>query len=122
MSDPTPPLIDPPTLDTLASLGQRRGRDLLGRLYDLFKSQGPSAFADLRDALARGDDDRVADTAHSLKGSYQSLGLPRLAQLAGRLESEARENRLEDPTGQVTDIEEAFRRTDEALAAHLGNR
>ena len=44
----TQELLDRTTLETLASLGERRGKDLLGQLFGLFLDQGPKSFEALR--------------------------------------------------------------------------
>lgn len=112
-------LLDRSTLETLFSLGERRGKDLLGQLFGLFLEQGPKSFASLGAALDAGDASEVKAVAHSLKGSYRSLGVPRLAEISRRLEEDGAAGNLERGPVLLTELEKSFEQTRVALKAFL---
>ncbi|MEM8994479.1 MAG: Hpt domain-containing protein [Acidobacteriota bacterium] len=115
-------LLDAATLETLAQLGERRGRDLLGQLAALFSEQGPKSFATLRRAVADADTAAIRDTAHSLKGSYRSLGTLRLADLSAELESLGRRGVLDGVEALLDDLEASFAATEVALRGFIEGR
>ena len=115
-------LLDIQTLESLAMLGERRGKDLLGQLVALFSDQGPKSFKQLRQALAEGDATTVSETAHSLKGSYRSLGTVRLAQISETLERRGREGQLDGLDAELSELEETFSVTERQLEAFLEQR
>ena len=120
MSGDSPqPVLDTSILQTLISLGQRRGRDLLGQLTQIFLDQGPKSFAHLRTAISEGNTKEVHETAHSLKGSYQSLGMPRLGELSRQLEEQGRTGDLSMSSETLRRLEETFETTRVELAAYL---
>ncbi len=123
VEDPTAvELLDESILQTLSMLGERRGKDLLGQLFGLFLEQGPKGFTSLRQALASGDAVQVKSTAHSLKGSYRSLGTPRLAEFSRRLEEMGSSGELEGGESVVAELESCFAQTSEALRSFLSSR
>lgn len=109
------PRLDRETLGSLAELGQRRGKDLLTQLFGIFRDQGPAGIESMRQSLADGDTASLRETAHSLKGSYRSLGTPRLARLAEALENLGRAERLQGCAALVDALEREFRSTSDAL-------
>ena len=115
-------LLDIQTLESLAMLGERRGKDLLGQLVALFSDQGPKSFGQLRQALAEGDATAVSETAHSLKGSYRSLGTVRLAEISEKLERRGREGLLDGLDADLGELEETFAATKLRLEAFLEQR
>lgn len=115
-------LLDIGTLETLAMLGERRGKDLLGQLVALFSDQGPKSFEKLRAALADGDSAVVSETAHSLKGSYRSLGTLRLAAISEAIEHRGRQGRLDGLEVQLAELEEIFAATKGQLETFLEER
>ena len=119
MDKSTPQWLDPTTLQMLVDLGKRRDRDLLGQLYGLFQTQGPQGIAAMRRAIEAADAVALSEAAHSLKGSYRSLGTPRLAELASRLEDAGRDRRLDGASALVDALEAAFHQTDAALGEFI---
>ena len=115
-------LLDESILQTLSMLGERRGKDLLGQLFGLFLEQGPTSFSSLRGALASGDAAEVKSTAHSLKGSYRSLGTPRLAELSRQLEEMGSSGQLAGGESILAELELCFGQTSEALRSFLASR
>ncbi|MEM1182461.1 MAG: Hpt domain-containing protein [Acidobacteriota bacterium] len=115
-------LLDKTILESLAALGERRGKDLLAQLVALFSEQGPKAFAAMRQALADGNSEVLRETAHSLKGSYRSLGVTRLAEISSDLEGLGRSGRFDGVEGLMDDLEATFTLTEEALQEFIASR
>ena len=64
--------------------------DLLAEIAGLFLSDAPAMLADVLAAVAAGDAQEVARTAHRLKGSLLTFGAPAAADAALRLETNGR--------------------------------
>ena len=80
-------IIDPAVLaQDRAVLGAERGT----LMVDTFIETAPAQIDGIREALAEGRCERAADLAHALRGAAGSLGLRRLADRCGVLESRAR--------------------------------
>jgi HPt (histidine-containing phosphotransfer) domain-containing protein len=102
--------LDPATLDALRELG-----DLLPRAARSFLDQRESVVDGMRQALADGDAGRLADAAHSLKGSSSALGALRLAELCAELFADARCDRLEAGERRLEEIDREIERVEVAL-------
>jgi CheY-like chemotaxis protein len=87
--------------------------EIADRLLDLFAEATPPILADLRDAVAGGDAERVRRAAHKLKGSCQNIGATFMATLCVELETDASAGRLDA-------LDAAFAPTESALRALLG--
>jgi len=105
--------VDQGALDQLAGIDGTG--EALRALVKLFLRDAPMKLEALADAIARRDATSVHATAHSLKGSAATLGQRRLAQLIGRIEGEASEDKLPDPD-EVHRLRAAL---DEAMARLL---
>lgn len=115
-------LLDFNVLNTLVDLGRRRGKDLLGQLFSLFLQQGPVSIQKLHAAVAAVDLEAVKSEAHSLKGSYRSLGLPRLAEICRRLEVSSTNGDLGDGQELLVALDQAYEMTSAALGAFINER
>ncbi len=112
---PEPPVLDPSYLDRLHQLQEITGRSVVGEIVDSFLGEVPRRLSRLREALATGDGEALAFTAHSLKGSSAQLGALRLASLSHALELAGREGSLEEAAGIVDEIEREIERVTPAL-------
>jgi CheY-like chemotaxis protein len=81
---------------------------LLRQLIDLFLEDWPRIRNEIAAALARGDVEAVADSAHALKGAVGVFGAPRAEEIVRRLEGTARK-------GDRASAERAFRETQAEL-------
>lgn len=68
--------------------------ELLAELLDLLSESSQSDLQKIRDGLAAGDSQMVADAAHSIKGASASLGVEGLREAAYAVEQSGRENQL----------------------------
>lgn len=106
------PILDPEPLRDLLNLGG--SPELVQELIDLFREDVPIHLALLQSALLIG---HVADTmkeAHGLKGSLGNLGLLRIADLADRIELDAKEGRMDEAARMGEALPAAY---EEALLA-----
>ncbi|HEX4690973.1 MAG TPA: response regulator [Solirubrobacteraceae bacterium] len=109
---------DPAAVDALVDEARvRTFRDdypeIAGRLVDLFAEATPPILADLREAVADGDEDRVRRAAHELKGSCQNIGATFMATLCLELEGDL------SAAGRLDELDAAFAPTQSAIRALL---
>jgi signal transduction histidine kinase/DNA-binding NarL/FixJ family response regulator/HPt (histidine-containing phosphotransfer) domain-containing protein len=107
--------VDPATLDKLRTLGERSGRDVLGKVVAIFHSEAPNRLGRLHEASAKADREALAFTAHSLRGSSGTLGARRMADLCKLLESEATTATPERLESLIRELEDELPRVFEAL-------
>jgi HPt (histidine-containing phosphotransfer) domain-containing protein len=106
------PILDPRPLRDLLDMGA--GPELVQELVDLLKEDAPPRFDALRVALEAGDGASAIQEAHQLKGALGNLGLQRFADLAARIEAQAREDQLAPALALAAALPAAY---EEALAA-----
>jgi len=70
--------------------------DLLAELLMLLAESSNSDLQKIKDGLAAGDSQAVADAAHSIKGAAASLGIEGLRAVAYEIEKKGRANQLAD--------------------------
>jgi HPt (histidine-containing phosphotransfer) domain-containing protein len=81
MSERTPEVLDPSTLEQLRSLisdTAEPGEDVAGDLLRTFKDDAKTRVAALREAISGGDHGQAAEEAHALKGAAATLGAERV--------------------------------------------
>jgi two-component system sensor histidine kinase/response regulator len=80
---------------------ERLGGDeqLLQDVMEIFLQEIPKQMTNLRQAVAQGNADAIAKTAHRLKGELGYLGISELSQKAGELEEMGRKRNLEHAAG-----------------------
>ncbi len=89
--DAVPDQDDPEILDYAWLLEKARGNAaFVLKLFSAFVEEKPSMLADMRQALATGDLDRLAFLAHSLKGAAATMGAKALYAAARVLDTAAR--------------------------------
>ncbi len=79
-------------------MGARLGleKEEFMELVDIFVSSAEEDIQKLNNALSVSDPKAVAEAAHSLKGSSGNLGFSAIADLASRIEQNARKSDLTD--------------------------
>jgi HPt (histidine-containing phosphotransfer) domain-containing protein len=87
------PVLDPHPLRDLLGLGASLA--LIHELISLFQEDVPARLGMLNRALGAQDAQQVMMEAHQLKGALGNLGLARFAELAARIEAQAREGQME---------------------------
>jgi two-component system, sensor histidine kinase and response regulator len=92
-------------------------RELLREIAVLFIGECPSAFAEIQEAVARGDATKLENSAHALKGSVANFGAREAVEAAFRLEQMGRTNEMSDAEGMVRQLESALSAVCTELAA-----
>lgn len=93
--------------------------DDFSELVHLFLADSPQRIASLRDAIAANDAAVVAKLAHTLCGSFASIGASALAALCRELEVRARNDRLDDAASRIDAITGEYARIENKLRAML---
>jgi histidine phosphotransfer protein HptB len=75
-------------------------------MLDLFLETTTEDLSKLRSAIEEKDTQKVARTAHSIKGAAANLGLEEIHKVAVRIEREARENDLKEVGEAIETIKE----------------
>jgi HPt (histidine-containing phosphotransfer) domain-containing protein len=112
---PDLPVLDPKPLRDLLDIGA--SPELVQELIAMFQEDVPTRLALLNSALAAGDAAQTLMEAHQLKGSVGNLGLARFADLATRIETQAREGQLELAPRLAEALPAAFEEALRALRA-----
>ena len=88
-----PPLLDGPSLAQLRDMGRKSGKDILGKVIDMYLQTTPADMRRMCDARRQHDADAIREIAHSLKSSSATLGArgfsERCAQIEGAAQSAA---------------------------------
>jgi HPt (histidine-containing phosphotransfer) domain-containing protein len=82
--------------------------DEFRELVELFMETGQDDYEGLKNALASGDAETVAQHAHTLAGASGNLGLMELHAVAKGIELAALENRLSDIDAPVDEMAAMF--------------
>ncbi len=98
----------------LARLGG--DRLLLRQLIRIFRTDARPLMAAIRRTAADGEADGLRRNAHALKGSLGTIGAPRVAETARRLELLAQEGDLTHAAPLVETLDEQLRQLDELMA------
>jgi CheY-like chemotaxis protein/HPt (histidine-containing phosphotransfer) domain-containing protein len=114
-----PDLIDEEAVASMAAVGSRSGRDVVGKVWKLFLGQAPEALAKLEALLAgNAEPPALARQAHLLKSMSLSAGAARLAALCETIE---REGRSGDP-GAARSLVSSLRPVVDATCGRMNNR
>ncbi len=118
---PAPPasVLDPVCVAGLKQLREPGLADPVAELVELFKSESRKCIERLAEALRQGDAAAAAAAAHSLKGSASNLGAPRLSQLCGQAEKQARTGVMDAVDLLLPEIETQLKLVRDALDAEL---
>jgi signal transduction histidine kinase/ligand-binding sensor domain-containing protein/CheY-like chemotaxis protein/HPt (histidine-containing phosphotransfer) domain-containing protein len=99
------PAFDPARLAEIRQLEALTGQLLVRQLVDDYLAEGPREVERMRDALGRGDLQKLAFIAHSFKGSSAQVGALRVAALSLELEKRGRAGDPEGIAGLLADME-----------------
>jgi signal transduction histidine kinase/DNA-binding response OmpR family regulator/HPt (histidine-containing phosphotransfer) domain-containing protein len=87
----------------------------VGEVIATFLEKTPAILAELRDAAARSDAERIRQAAHTIKGTSATLGARWLADRCAELERLGRAGDVSDAAEGVTAVENAYRSVEAAL-------
>ena len=102
MASPEPGCVQ--AIERLRRLG---GPSLANKVIDLFLNTSRDRIEALREGQAQEDWELVEHVAHSLRSSAEHVGLCRLGELAGAIESQAREQRRQAVARLLCDVARA---------------
>jgi CheY-like chemotaxis protein len=80
-------VVDLQVLDSIRSLQQAGGPDILAKMIDIFTSEAPHYIEQLKLAMSQSNTEGLCKAAHSLKSISGNLGALQLAQMAKDLET-----------------------------------
>ncbi len=109
--------IDMKTLESMRSIGQDGGTDLMARAVHLYLTTSPEQVRELQGAAGRSEAAALNRLAHSLKSSSAMVGALRLSEMCRNLEAQARGDSLASAAERVAEIEAEFARVVRALQA-----
>jgi CheY-like chemotaxis protein/HPt (histidine-containing phosphotransfer) domain-containing protein len=105
-----------PHIDSVSLLERCMGNaDLMERLLAAFEPEIDRELVRLECAIKAGDNSRIANVAHSLKGSAANLSAARLSALAGDVEHAARRNESHNHDELLDELRREFGRCIAAL-------
>ncbi len=104
-----PDAVDRKVLEELRSLQSAAEPDLVGKLFDMLRSDAPKLIGAMREAVARADAAELRLAAHSLKGSSAGLGAKRLSSLSAAVEKTAKAGSFVE-IEQIDQIEDELHR------------
>lgn len=112
------PIVDDPTFTKLAGIiGD--GPDGIESLVGTFSDTAPETIEAMRTAAADEDMKSLSEAAHKLKGEAGTFGARRLQALCKRLELDAREDDVSDPSARVEAVAKLFEETTSQLESRL---
>jgi CheY-like chemotaxis protein/HPt (histidine-containing phosphotransfer) domain-containing protein len=116
-------VLDMSQIEELISLDETRA--VLAEFVGMFVTQAPERIAEIRSALERGDFERMAAVAHSLKGASGNLGAKEVAEISRRLEHAGRAVQGghaaagSEMQADLTELEAGYKRAETALKSLL---
>lgn len=114
-TDETEPVLNVRVLENFRQLQAPDEPDLVQQLIDLYLADVPERLNALHQAIAQGDATRLAQTAHSLKGSSANIGAQRVARVCLELERCGKANDLTNVAEQLAVLEQEVERARQAL-------
>ena len=103
------PAFDPARLAEIRQLEEMTGQSLVRQLVDAYLEEGPREVERMREALGRGDLQKLAFIAHSFKGSSAQVGALRVAALSLELEKRGRAGDTDNLEGLLALVAEMER-------------
>ena len=109
------PIINPAVFGNFQKLQEPGAPDIIAQLIDLYLNELPARLTAVQQAIERGDAARLAQAAHSLKGSSASIGAQRAARACLELEKLGKAGDLTEAADLFAQLEQECVRAREAL-------
>lgn len=116
-----PPIIDAKVLMQLADPTHGGDPTFAAEIVGIFLDETPGRLDAMHAAVARGDAEALARTAHALTSSAGSLGLPRMRALCIDVEVSCRRGAFDVAVLLVPRLSAAFAQSGDALRAHIAS-
>jgi histidine phosphotransfer protein HptB len=117
---PNATLIDPEAIENLRALSPDDGDGFLRDIAGIYLEDTPNRIAELRQALASGDQITFTRAAHSIKGSSSNLGATQIRAISEKLEHQSRNHGLGGVEPLIAELEEQFEITKAELCRIIG--
>ena len=114
------PILNPASIQALRDLSPDGDGEFLKELVGIYLADTPKQFAQLEDALARGDASVATRAAHTMKGSSGNFGAEALMELARAAEAAAKAGDLAAVAKLLPDLKQQFERVKTALQEVAG--
>ena len=115
-------LLDNEAIATMEAVSARNGRDVVGKVWKLFLSQGPEAVAKLEELALEGDTEGLGKQAHFLKSMSLSSGAARLARLCEAIEQDGKSGKVQLAVSRIILVRPLMQATCEAMNSRLAAR
>ena len=102
-------VVDKKSIQNLLNLSSGAGQELLGNLVNLFISETPKRWNEIRQGVKKNDFKAVEMAAHSMKSGAAYLGVLDIVNIANEIELHARGNKFSDNIdAQLLEIENYY--------------
>jgi CheY-like chemotaxis protein/HPt (histidine-containing phosphotransfer) domain-containing protein len=110
-------MIDQSGLESLIAMVGEGNQELFTDLVETLAEEASHLIPELKEAISAGDADQVRHAAHTLKGSFASMGATTLAHLCFEMEKKGKSGDLAGASELVAQIEAMYEKVIEALRA-----
>ncbi|MBK7542011.1 MAG: response regulator [Candidatus Competibacteraceae bacterium] len=107
-AEPVAASIDQEVLEKIRTLERNGAPNLVARLVGLYLKGTPPLIEQMKKACADADCGALRMAAHTLKSSSANVGAMKLHELCKELESQARNQQIDDAAERIAGIEQAF--------------
>ena len=107
-AEPVAASIDQEVLEKIRTLERNGAPNLVARLVGLYLKGTPPLIEQMKKACADADCGALRMAAHTLKSSSANVGAMKLHELCKELESQARNQQIDDAAERIAGIERAF--------------
>ncbi len=102
-------------LEAIGALDPNHGKELAGRVIDVYMESSAELIETISDALSRGDREKIRTSAHALKSSSGNVGADRLVEICREMEIAARDDELHDMPERLTAVQHEYTQVLNAL-------
>lgn len=113
------PLLDQTVIQSIRDLAGDDDPDFLKNLVKVYLGRAPSLIKDITAAVTKADNLLLERSAHSLKGSSGNLGAKSLMKICEELERLGREQKVEQASALMDDLNKTFTAVKEELEKEL---
>ncbi len=82
--------------------------EIASQVLDIFMEQAPQTIQELKEAFQAGDNERLLEASHKLKGSAFTIAADRLGEISRLIEEKARQNNKEELSALIEALEPNF--------------
>lgn len=109
------PILNLDKLDSLRQLDPEGGAGFLKKLASIYLSSAPSYLSQIEKAIQARDDHALRKAAHTFKSSAANIGAETLSELCQKLEDYGENQRIDDASRLLAEMQHEFRQVTTAL-------